>query len=198
MVVKRVNRACRSWLVGTLTLGLPLAGDVHADESLWRALSEGGKVVLMRHSSLQKGSGSGDSLIRDPSCMQEKNLSGSGRDEAKSVGERFREKSIKVEKVLHSPYCRTSDTSKLSFGVTNPAEVLSLLQVLTPEQQKSRTEELDILIGSYTGEGNMVLVTHEPNIRAVSFEILNYSDLLILNPEGNDAFEELGVIRWKK
>ena len=52
------------------------------------------------------------------------------------------------------------------------------------------------LVGSYTGEGNLILITHQPNIRAVSFELLKHLDFLVVEPTGGTDFEELGVIRF--
>jgi hypothetical protein len=43
-----------------------------------------------------------------------------------------------------------------------------------------------------------VLVTHEPNISAVSFEIVRHLDMVIFEPKGGADFEELGVIRFSQ
>lgn len=167
-----------------------------ADDSTWAKLAEGGKVVLMRHSSVKKGREAGNSLIRDPSCREERNLSDEGQHEAKVIGERFRKYNIAVEEVRYSPYCRTAETARIAFGKGTAADFLSLLEVLQPDAASAQTAKLNEVIGSYTGKGNLVLVTHEPNINAVSFEIMNTSDFLVLQPKGGSKFEELGVVRW--
>lgn len=181
-----------------LSAGLLGAPQTHADEALWAKLAEGGKVVLMRHGSLKTGHGNGNSLIRDPSCKQERNLSDEGKHEAKTVGERFRARNIQIEAVRHSPFCRTADTAKLAFGNGSEAGYLSLLEVLGPEAAAAQTAQLNQVVGSYAGKGNLVLVTHEPNINAVSFEMMKNSDFLVLQPKGGSEFEELGMMRWSE
>jgi phosphohistidine phosphatase SixA len=168
----------------------------NASEDLWDLLREGGKVVLMRHAPVERGAGTGDPLVRDPSCRIEKNLSQQGRRDAEAVGRRFSENKVPVSSVMHSPFCRTTDTAQLAFGRASPADYLSLLEVLDPDEAARQTDVLNQVVGSYAGDGNLVLVTHEPNIRAVSFELMGHLDFLVAEPMGDGEFEELGVLRF--
>lgn len=166
-----------------------------ADDALWTKLAEGGKVVLMRHASVVAGRDGGNSLLHDPSCKKERNLSDEGRQEAKTIGERFRARNIPVDYVRYSPYCRTAETARIAFGTGSEADFLSLLEVLPPDAASAQTAKLNEIIGSYAGKGNLVLVTHEPNINAVSFEMMKPADFIVLQPKGSSNFEELGVVR---
>jgi len=166
-----------------------------ANDELWSTLKEGGKVVLMRHAPVERGPNSGDPLQRDPSCQKEKNLSDQGKEYAELVGQQFKEHEVPVSKVLHSPYCRTTATAQIAFGTAQPAQYLSLLEVFGPDEAAKQTETLNQIIGSFRGEGNLVLITHEPNIMAVSFELIKHLDALVFDPQGEE-FEELGVIRF--
>lgn len=166
-----------------------------ASDELWSKLAEGGKVVLMRHASVVAGRDGGNSLLRDPSCKKERNLSDEGRKEAKAIGERFRARGIPLADVRYSPYCRTTETAKIAFGTGSEADFLSLLEVLPPDAASAQTAKLNEIIGSYAGKGNLMLVTHEPNINAVSFEIMKPADFIVLQPKGGSNFEELGVVR---
>lgn len=179
----------------TLALGLFSTSATCADNALWAKLAEGGKVVLMRHGSLNAGRNNGNSLLRDPSCTKERNLSDEGRREAKTIGEHFRARNIRIEAVHYSPYCRTAETARIAFGNGSEVAYLSLLEVLGPEEAAAQTAELNRVIGSYAGKGNLVLVTHEPNINAVSFEMMKPADFVVLQPKGGSEFEELGVVR---
>jgi phosphohistidine phosphatase SixA len=167
------------------------------DDAVWKKLAEGGKVVLMRHAAVNAGRGQGNSLLRDPSCKQERNLSSDGERAAAEVGKQFRERNVPVSGVRHSPFCRTADTARIAFGQGVPAAYLSLLEILGPEEAAAQTRELSQVIGGYTGAGNLVLITHEPNLNAVSFEMMKPSDFLVLRPLGGSEFEELGVVRWR-
>lgn len=189
----RWPRALLAGIAGALgSVGAPHAG---ADEAVWRALSEGGKVVLMRHGEIERGPGTGDSLLRDPSCRGERKLSASGQAQARRVGEAFRQRGIAVDAVRHSPYCRTTDTARLAFGSGTPADYLSLREVLGAEAAAAQTRALSEVIGAHAGPGNLILITHEPNIGAVSFELMRPADFLVLRPLGGSDFEEIGVVR---
>lgn len=187
----------RASLAGAaLSAGLLCMPHAQADDALWARLAEGGKVVLMRHGAVVEGRSGGNSLLRDPSCKNERNLSNEGRQQARVIGERFRERKIAIEAVRHSPYCRTSETAKLAFGSGSEVGYLSLLEVLGADAAAAQTAELNQVIGSYAGKGNLVLITHEPNINAVSFELMKPADFIVLQPKGGSEFEELGVMRW--
>jgi len=160
------------------------------DGKIWEKLKNGGLVVLMRHTSVEKGNG----LLRDSSCLKERNLSEKGKKEAARIGETFIAKGVKVEQVLTSPYCRTADTAKIAFGKGQPAEFLYVLEAPAQEQAEANTEQLSQKIGSYSGSGILVLVTHAPNINAVSFETVEKGAFLVLQPMGDSEFEEIGII----
>jgi phosphohistidine phosphatase SixA len=167
-----------------------------SDIALWAALRDGGKVAIIRHAQVETGADSGDPLVRDASCNKEKNLSDQGRRNAELVGRVFREHGIPIARVMHSPYCRTTETARIAFSEASPAQLLSLLEVLSAAEAAQQTERLNRLIESHRGKGNLVLVTHEPNINAVSFELMRHLDILVLDPAGTAEFEELGVIRF--
>ena len=160
------------------------------DGKIWEKLKNGGLVVLMRHTSVKKG----NSLLRDPSCLKERNLSEKGKKEAARIGEMFAAKGVIIEKVLTSPYCRTTDTAKIAFGRGQPVEFLSVLKALPQEQAEANTDQLTQTIGLYSGSGNLILITHAPNIYAVSFETVEKGAFLVLRPVGDHEFEEIGKI----
>ncbi|GKT12085.1 MAG: hypothetical protein ISEC1_P1059 [Thiomicrorhabdus sp.] len=57
-----------------------------------------------------------------------------------------------------------------------------------------------MLINTYQGRGNLVLITHKSNIRALSFEMLKHLDFLVIQPsdKADGEFEALGLIRFKE
>lgn len=177
---------------------IPVTHHAKANEDLWDALKQGGKVVLMRHAPVERGAAGGNPLLRDPSCRSERNLSDEGKRNAELLGRRFREHEIPVSKVFHSPFCRTAETANIVFGKSSPAEYLSLTEILGPAEAAKQAQALTRVIGSYADEGNLILVTHEPNIRAIAFERVRHLNFLVLAPEGNGEFDELGVIRFSE
>ena len=188
----------RQWFIIYIFLMLTMANVAVADDNLWAKLKEGGKVVLMRHADVNKGAGSGNPLVRDASCKQERNLSDKGRRSAALLGKKFDALDIPISDIRHSPFCRTSETAQIVFKRGSPDESLSLLEVLEAKQAEIQTGKLEQLIGSFSGKGNLILITHEPNISRVAFESLKTLELLVLQPDGGDEFIELGVIKKTK
>jgi phosphohistidine phosphatase SixA len=181
--------------VGTLfVLAVGNAQYVHASDDLWNSLREGGKVVLIRHAPVDRNNG--NPLVRDSSCVKEMILSEQGKKAARELGERFRRNNIVVHKVMHSPFCRTTETAQQAFDTTNPSDLLSLLEILSTEDAQNQTQELIQFISEYSAQGNLVLITHEPNINAISFELIKHLDALVIEPGGDGEFEELGVIHF--
>ena len=182
---------CGSWL--QLSVSEVFAD---SDAALWDALQAGGKVVLLRHASIERGHGSPDPRVRDPSCQAEAKLSTQGRQDAAELGRRFREHQVPVSSVGHSPYCRTTDTAMIAFHQASPEALLSLIEGLPPDAAVKRTEQLEQVISAHAEDGTLILITHGPNIAALSFELLGHLDALVLAPDGAGGFEELGVIRF--
>jgi len=160
---------------------------------LWLELAKGGHVVLIRHAPVVKTK---NPLVRDPSCQEERNLSVRGKTDARKVGQQFIKYNIPISEVFHSPYCRTADTAKNAFNRGVAKEYLSLLEVLTPVESTRQTSRLNNVIGSYAGKGNLLMVTHAPNINAISFDVVKHLDIIVFRPKGGDEFEELGMIKF--
>ena len=175
-----------------------IAGAAASEAELWNKLADGGLVVLMRHTSTVTGGDVGGSLIRDPSCARERNLSSKGIDEAIQIGKMFASKGIPVKNVLASPYCRTVDTAKFAFGRVDPTGFLSLIETMPHSQAEAATKQLNQRIGSYSGSENLVMITHAPNINAVAFDPVEKGAFLVLKPMGNGDFEELGKMNLFK
>lgn len=170
----------------------PLISLADAEGDIWEKLKNGGLVVLMRHTHTTVKDTK--PLLRDPSCVKERNLSEKGKKVATRIGKMFATKGVPVGKILASPYCRTTDTANIAFGSSQPVEFLTVLEALPQEQAEENTEQLTQKIGSYSGDGNLVLVTHAPNISAVSFESVEMGAFLVLQPMGGGEFEEIGII----
>ena len=170
----------------------PLISFADTEGEIWEKLKNGGLVVLMRHTHTSVKDTK--PLLRDPSCVKERNLSEAGKKEAARIGNMFATKGVLVSKVLTSPYCRTADTANIAFGSSQPVEFLTVLEALPQKQAEANTEQLTQKIGSYSGSGNLILVTHAPNISAVSFENVEMGAFLVLQPMGGGEFEEIGII----
>jgi phosphohistidine phosphatase SixA len=182
---------CSAWVTVLTPTTFAMAG-----EALWEALQAGGKVVVVRHAPIERGPGQPDPRVRDPSCQTEAKLSAQGRRDAAEFGRRFRAHQVAVSQVLHSPFCRTTETATIAFEEATPSGFLALIEEMPPAEAAAQSQHLQQITSAHGGPGNLVLITHRPNIAAVSFELLGYLDALVLAPDGAGDYEELGVIRF--
>ncbi|MEN8209547.1 MAG: hypothetical protein ABFR50_09895, partial [Candidatus Fermentibacteria bacterium] len=162
---------------------------------IWGNLENGGLVIVMRPPAAEMDEGGGNPLLRDPSCASKENLSEKGKMKAVRIREQFKSRGVPIDSVLTSPDCLAKETAKTVFGQAESVEFLSLLETLPDQQAETYTEELERRIGTYSGKGNLVLVTHESNINAISYQTLEEGYFLVLNPMGKNEFEEIGTYR---
>jgi len=164
-----------------LTLGLAAPTGAGADEALWERLRGGGQVVLIRHASTEPGLGDPPGFRLDD-CATQRNLSDAGREEARRIGEAFRARGVPVGRVLSSPWCRCLETAHLAFGRAEPWEALRSLYD-EPDRERERTEVVRALIAAGVGPDNLVLVTHNFNIRALTGIGPASGELVVVTPE---------------
>jgi phosphohistidine phosphatase SixA len=163
-----------------------------SDEDVWAKLKQGGYVVLMRHATAEK---TNDPLVlKVDDCTVQRNLSSKGQEEARFIEKVFRSRFIPVGEVLSSRYCRTQETAKLAFGFVSTWQPLDLLYALPDQERDTRTETVAQRIGAFVGKDNLVMVTHRPNIDALTLELVEPGGFLVLEPEQNGSFDIVGGI----
>ncbi len=163
-----------------------------ADGMAWAALQRGGAVVLMRHGTTERRN---DPRTLSPgNCARERNLSDQGRREAARMGEAFRRRGISVTTVLASPYCRTTDTARLAFGAVTSWKPLTL-NIGVPERTAEEwTKAVEQRIRQGAASGNVVMVTHRPNIEVLTKESIAPAELVVVKSVENGGLEVIGRI----
>ena len=173
----------RGFLLGAVALaGTPALA---SERGVWDRLRAGGLVVLMRHASTEPGLGD-PAGMRIEDCATQRNLSEEGREEARRVGARFRQERVPVARVLSSPWCRCKDTAQLAFGRFEDWEPLSSFFDF-PHREAEFTERVKKRIGTYARRhpgGNVVMVTHNVNIAALSRESVAPAEMVLMRPDG--------------
>lgn len=178
------------WLVVLLTLS---AGRAFADdESVWAALKQGGRVILLRHAHVDIREGMG--RLAPGNCAAEVNLSPRGVKQAKRIGKAFRAHGIVVGEVLTSPYCRCIDTGRLAFGRATDVQYLMPPGVVTDSQARLNDERVLQDILKHRGPSNLVMITHTLNIENIVLESVAMGEFFVLQPNGLD-FKVIGKIR---
>jgi broad specificity phosphatase PhoE len=168
------------------TAALVAAPSLPAEEAdAWRGLRAGGLVILMRHASTESGLGDPQGL-RIGDCATQRNLSKAGLEEARRVGERLREERVPIGPVYTSPWCRCRDTAMAAFGRAEDWEPLSSFFDFR-DREPDYSERVRRRIGSYGVRhpgGNVVMVTHNVNIGALTQHSVGTSEMVIVRPEG--------------
>ncbi len=178
-------------------LGLLMAGAsglVSADSpdaALWRRLQAGGLVLLLRHAATVPG-------IGDPpgfelgQCSTQRNLSPAGRTDATRLGAALRRHAVPVAAVLSSRWCRCLDTAKLAFGRVQPAPMLD--SMFRDDDAASRRKRAEVLayLNAYRERGNLVLVTHDVNIRALVGQYANQGEMIVVEKKPDGGLTVVG------
>jgi len=163
-----------------------------SDEDVWTSLQQGGYVILMRHAKAEK---IGDPLtLKINDCSVQRNLSPQGQKEAALIGQVFRSRSVPITEVLSSRYCRTRQTAELGFGRVTSWQPLDLLYALPEQDREARTEIVAERISTFAGEDNLVMVTHLPNIDALTLELVEPGGFLLLKPDHQGSFDIVGYL----
>lgn len=181
----RLTRRLAGW---ALAFAAAAAGPAAAQtatavvDELWQRLATGGYVLLIRHAATVEGFGDPPGYRLDD-CATQRNLSDDGRQEARRLGEAFRQHRIPVGEVRSSPWCRCVETARLAFGRSAVWPALgSLFDDRSGEDQQRR--EILAYTRGYDGGGNLVLVTHNVNIRSLVGVSPRQAEVIVARPGG--------------
>jgi broad specificity phosphatase PhoE len=171
----------RGAVLALALLALPVR--VEASEALWALLKSGGQVVIMRHAATEPTPGDRDTM-RLEDCSTQRNLSPSGRDEARRIGRAFKARGITVDDVRSSLWCRCLDTATLAFGMAKPWLPLNSF-FRDRDREAGQTGAVRELVSRHRG-GTLVLVTHQINITALTGLYPAEGEMIVLTPrDGN-------------
>ena len=138
--------------------------------NLTHDLAKGGKLIFIRHAYAPGGGDPNNFNIQD--CNTQRNLSNSGRQQAKQIGSFIKDNNIPIYRVISSEWCRCRETATIAF---NKYETKSFLNSFFSQKfahnKDKQIKELKDYIINWHGKKNLILVTHY----IVISEILNLS-----------------------
>ena len=155
-----------------LIIFISLTSTVKADlnKKLINQLEKGGKLIFIRH-AYAPGSGDPDNFNLND-CSTQRNLSKEGKKQAKYIGEFFKNKKIKVDKVLSSEWCRCKETAVIAFSDYKTESFLnSFFSDKFRKNKDLQIKNLKSYIDKWDKKKNLIFVTHY----VVILEILNYA-----------------------
>jgi len=183
-------------------VGVGAADPTLSDGALVAALQRGGYVILFRHAMTDQSQQDTD-LQNITNCATQRDLTGEGRTQARTIGGAFATLAIPVGQVVSSDLCRALDTARLATG--KAPEPTERIRDNTPGKVAETTMAernaalRQILTAPQPAGTNRVVVSHMPNILSVTGVQLNEGDALVLAPDGSGDVRivaRLAVADW--
>ncbi len=155
-----------------LIIFLILTNGIKADTEtqVLKNLKNGGNLIFIRHAYAPGGGDPDNFDLND--CSTQRNLSETGREQAKKIGKFFHENQIPIDKVMSSEWCRCKDTAQIAFKRFETKDFLN--SFFSEKFSKNRTKQIEDLnkyIDRWDRSKNLVFVTHYVVIN----EVLNYA-----------------------
>jgi len=191
-----MNAARRRFVA--LAAALALAPRSHAADDLWKELRRGGLTIFLRHASTLPGLGDPPGYRLDD-CSTQRNLSPAGREEAARLGERVKRERVPIARVYTSPWCRCRDTAAIAFGKADDWEPLSSFFDF-PDREPDYTERVKKRIADLSRRetrGNVVMVTHNVNIAALTKLSVAPAEFVVVQAQGCCGMRTLGRLLVK-
>ena len=145
-------------------------------------LRRGGCALMLRHTQTEPGIGDPPGYRLDQ-CATQRNLSGEGQQQAKRIGLWFIDNRLRPQSVQSSAWCRCKDTADIAFGR------FALLSALNssfdnPSVQDSQTQRLRARLKGIPSRQFEVWVTHQVNITAMTGEVVQMGEGLVVSGLG--------------
>ena len=142
-----------------IIISLVFSNQVFSEDKILESLKGGGKIIFIRHAYAPGGGDPENFNIND--CSTQRNLNDEGISQSKLIGEFFKAKKIKIDKVLSSEWCRCKDTAKFAFNDFETFDALnSFYSANFAKNEKIQIENLKKFIKNWKSNKNLVLVTH--------------------------------------
>lgn len=182
--MRRLMEVSRELVLALLVVALSALPASALGEKAIALLKGGGHVILMRHAQTVPGTGDPDGFTLGD-CATQRNLSEAGREDARRFGETLRRNGIAVTRVLSSPWCRCIDTAKLVLPektAEQDASLSSFFAIRDPAARQDALTRMRAAIASWSGPGNLLMVSHQQTIAALAGEHLAQGAVLIVKP----------------
>jgi phosphohistidine phosphatase SixA len=162
-------------------------------QELWDALKSGGHLALLRHAMAPGTGDPANFAVND--CHTQRNLSDQGREQARRIGVRFRERGMSVASVFSSQWCRCLETARLlGLGPVTQQPVLNSF-FRNYERREPQTRMLREWIARQKLNAPLILVTHQVNITALTGVYPQSGELVILRRDMGGELSVAGTIR---
>lgn len=167
-----------------LLISFNVSFKVISANDLQNILRDNGKIIFIRH-AYAPGGGDPDGFDI-ANCASQRNLNSEGIAQSKRIGKFFEENDIIIDKVLSSEWCRCKETAKYAF---NNYETKSFLNSFFSEKfasnKNKQINDLKKYINEWSGDNNLVLVTHYVLIQEVLNITSSSGELIVTDKNFN-------------
>ena len=151
-----------------ISINSPIKAD--SNQNVINELKKGGNLIFIRHAYAPGGGDPKNFDINE--CKTQRNLSNSGRDQAKKIGSFFKDNNIPISKVYSSEWCRCKETASIAFNDFETKSFLnSFFSFQFAENKDPQMKKLKKFVSNWNKDKNLVFVTHY----VVISESLNYA-----------------------
>lgn len=158
----------------------------------WDALRAGGVLIVMRHAETEAGTGDPPGFRLDD-CRTQRNLSPSGRLQARRFGEQLAARGVRPAAVFSSEWCRCLDTAAEAFPGSPIIRFRALNSLFNDASRKTaQGAEMRAALARIPAGGVTVWVTHQFNIIELAGESLAMGEALVLKAEAGGGVGKLG------
>jgi phosphohistidine phosphatase SixA len=167
-----------------ILLSFNISLKVNSNDKAQSLLKEGGKLIFIRHAIAPGGGDPVDfDILR---CETQRNLSKEGIIQSKNIGKFFSENNIQINKVLSSEWCRCKQTAKHAFNIYETRSFLnSFFSAKFASNKNKQIYDLKKYINEWSGDNNLVLVTHYVTIQEVLNVTSSSGELIIADRNFN-------------
>ena len=167
-----------------ILLSFNISVKANSNDEIQSLLKEGKKLIFIRHAIAPGG---GDPLDFDIlKCETQRNLSIEGIEQSKNIGKFFSENNIKIDKVLSSEWCRCKQTAQHAFDKYETKSFLnSFFSAKFASNKNKQINDLKKYINEWSGDNNLVLVTHYVTIQEVLNVTSSSGELIITDRNFN-------------
>ena len=152
-------------IAGTIRPALAAGADSVSLDEAARRLASGGWVMMMRHAATEPGVGDPPEF-RLGDCATQRNLSATGREQARQAGAAIRAAGIRIDEVRTSQWCRCRETAQLAFGRAADWPALNSF-FASRGDESAQTGQVREWAATLGAGRNAMLVTHQVNISGV-------------------------------
>ena len=167
-----------------ILLSFNITVKANSNDKIQSLLKEGGKLIFIRHAVAP---GSGDPIDFDLlRCETQRNLSKDGIVQSQNIGKFFSDNNIKIDKVLSSEWCRCKQTALYAFNKYETKSFLnSFFSAKFASNKNKQINNLKKYINEWSGDNNLVLVTHYVTIQEVLNITSSSGELIIADKNFN-------------